>query len=83
MGSTFTAVWFCLKSTALFIVIKVPPSSPLLLQSPQPYIILISTELRVRREKEGLRLLQPTEEDRVSRVSVMKERPRCVAEWFS
>lgn len=56
--SLFAGVWFCLKSQALFIAIKVPPTILPLLKSPQLYIILISTEPRKRREKEGLKFLQ-------------------------
>ena len=73
--SPFTGVWFCLKSPALFIVIKVPPSIPPFLKNPQPYIILISTESRERRKQEGLRSLQSVgvqteyREGRVGRLS--------------
>lgn len=59
--SPLTGVWFCLKSPALFIVIKGPLTIPPLLKSPQPYIILISTESRERREKEGLKFVQSVE----------------------
>lgn len=68
--SPSTGVWFCLKSSALFIVIKVPLTIPPLLESPQPYIILISTESRTRGWGSYSRLgwSQRKRESRVSRL---------------
>ncbi len=80
--SPFTGVWFCLKSLALFIVIKVPLTIPPVLKSPQPYIILISTESRERWEKEGLKFLQSigvkTGEERVQSVLRLSRKKGCL-----
>ena len=80
--SPFTGVWFCLKSPALFIVIKVPPTIPPLLKIPQPYIILISAESRERRPKQGPKFVQSVEVKNEEEGDHHREKTCCGLQWF-